>query len=294
MKKQKITPFLWFNDDAEGAINHYVNVFDNSKINHLSRAPDGKVFTGSFQLNGHNFAAMNGGPLYKINPATSFFVVCETASEVDTIWAKLMEGGQALMALDTYPWSAKYGWGQDRFGLSWQVMLGNKGDKNEQFFPCLMFAGDLLKRADEAVDFYVSTFENAKIDTISRYTEGEPAPLNAVKHARFEIENQTFSIMGSPIPHNFNFNEAISFVVNCTTQKEVDYYWNALISDGGAEGRCGWLKDKFGISWQIIPKALMELMGDKDPVKSQNVMQAMLKMNKIIIVDLEKAHQKTN
>jgi predicted 3-demethylubiquinone-9 3-methyltransferase (glyoxalase superfamily) len=110
-----------------------------------------------------------------------------------------------------------------------------------------------------------------------------------LKYAHFLVENQAFILMDSGVEMPFSFNEAVSFVVNCTTQKEVDYYWNALISGGGSESRCGWLKDKFGVSWQIIPKALMDLMGDKDPVKAQYAMQAMLKMTKIVIKDLKNA-----
>ncbi len=288
---QNITPFLWFNDNAEEAMNLYTSVFENSKIKSFQRLPDGKVMTCSFDLAGQPFAAINGGPRFQLNPAMSFFVVCETAEEVDAIWHKITEGGKVLMALDTYPWSGRYGWGQDRFGLTWQVMLGDLAQHGQKIVPCLMFAGDLLTRADEAVNFYTNTFRNTEIKSISRYTAEEPAPEGSVKHALFTLNNNTFSIMGSAMPHAFAFNEAVSFIINCETQQDIDYYWHTLISDGGAESMCGWLKDKFGVSWQVIPPILFKLMSDKDPAKSGRAMQAMFKMKKIIIQDLEDAHK---
>ncbi len=292
--KQKITPFLWFNDDAEAAINHYVSVFDNSKINHLSRGPDGKVFTGSFDLNGQNFAAINGGERFKFNYAISFFVKAHTAEEATEYWEKLSEGGTVMMAFNTYPWSEKYGWVADRFGVNWQISLD--ATATQKITPALLFTEKSHGRGNEAIDFYTRVFKNSSIIAKAHYEVGEStyATPKMLKYSHFTLENQAFILMDAGVPMPFSFNEAVSFVVNCTTQKEVDYYWNALISDGGAESRCGWLKDKFGVSWQIIPKALGELMGDKDPIKSQNALQAMLKMNKIIIKDLKKAHQKTN
>ena len=285
---QKITPFLWFDNQAEEAVKLYTSIFNNSKTTSLMRMPDGKVLTAGFQLDGQSFAALNGGPQFKFNPAISFFVVCKTEAEVNDIWSKITEGGIVMMALNKYPWSEWYGWGQDRFGLSWQVML-NKNGSDQKFIPCLMFAGDELVKADEAVIFYTSIFENSKIGSISRYTADEPAPKDAIKYAEFDLNGQTFSIMGSAMPHNFAFNEALSFVIDAPTQEAIDYYWSKLTEGGGSESQCGWLKDKYGVSWQVVPPVLSRLLGDKDPAKAQRVMQAMLKMSKIIIADLEQA-----
>ncbi|MGZ5188767.1 MAG: VOC family protein [Bacteroidia bacterium] len=148
---QKITPFLWFDNNCEEAMNFYTSVFKNSKIHNIQRGPDGKAFTGTFNLDGQEFMALNAGPTFK-------------------------------------------------------------------------------------------------------------------------------------------FNEAVSFFVNCKDQEEVDYYWDKLTADGGEESRCGWLKDKFGLSWQIVPEALGRYLSDPDPKKANNAMQAMLKMNKIIVADLENAY----
>ncbi len=142
--------------------------------------------------------------------------------------------------------------------------------------------------AEEAINLYISIFKNSKILHASRYPEGGPGPAGQLMTASFQLEGQTFmALNGGPL---FKFTAAISLFVDCDTQEDVDELWNKLIANGGEESRCGWLKDKFGLSWQIIPSSLGKLMGDKDPKKSQAVMNAMLKMNKIIIKDLQQAY----
>jgi predicted 3-demethylubiquinone-9 3-methyltransferase (glyoxalase superfamily) len=141
--------------------------------------------------------------------------------------------------------------------------------------------------AEEAMNHYVATFKNARIVSVSRYGEAGPGPKGSVMTGTFEIEGQQFMALNGG-PH-FRFTEAISLYVNCATQAEVDELWEKL-SAGGQESRCGWLKDKFGLSWQIIPSALGEMLGDPDPQKSKRVMQAMLKMGKIDIALLQSAY----
>ncbi len=143
-------------------------------------------------------------------------------------------------------------------------------------------------QAEEAIRLYTSVFKNSKIININYWAEGSPFPKGQVMTGVFELDGQQFYAFDAG--PQFKFTEATSFFVSCETQEEVDHYWNSLTADGGQESRCGWLKDKFGLSWQIIPSALMKLMGDKDPVKAGRVMQAMLQMKKIIIADLEKAY----
>jgi predicted 3-demethylubiquinone-9 3-methyltransferase (glyoxalase superfamily) len=145
-------------------------------------------------------------------------------------------------------------------------------------------------QAEEAMKFYTSIFKNSKIIQVRRYGEAGPGPKGTVMTGTFQLEGQKFmALNGGP---QFKFNESISFFVDCETQKEVDELWEQL-SAGGEKSRCGWLKDKFGVSWQIIPKVLGELLGDKDPKKSSRVMQAMLKMNKIDIAGLKRAYEGT-
>jgi len=142
-------------------------------------------------------------------------------------------------------------------------------------------------RAEEAANFYVSIFKNSKIVSVARYGEGAPGPKGTVMVVTFQLDGQEFMALNGD-PH-FTFSPAISFFVNCETQQEVDELWEKL-SAGGQKERCGWLKDKYGLSWQIIPSALGRLMGDKDPAKAKRVMQAMLQMTKIDIAGLQRAY----
>jgi predicted 3-demethylubiquinone-9 3-methyltransferase (glyoxalase superfamily) len=141
--------------------------------------------------------------------------------------------------------------------------------------------------AEEAAKFYTSVFKNSKMGEVRRYGDAGPGPKGSVMVASFSIEGVEFTALnGGP---NFKFNESVSFVVHCKTQQEVDEYWSKLTADGGQESQCGWLKDKFGMSWQITPERLLELIGDKDPGKSQRAMQAMMQMKKIDITKIEQA-----
>ena len=143
-------------------------------------------------------------------------------------------------------------------------------------------------QAEEAMIFYVSIFKNSRVGRVTRYPKGSPGPEGKVMSVTFQLEGQEFmGLNGGPM---FKFSEAISLFVDCETQEEVDELWTKL-SAGGEPGRCGWLKDKYGLSWQIIPRALMKLMQDPDPKKSQRVMQAMLKMGKIEVKELQRAYE---
>lgn len=145
--------------------------------------------------------------------------------------------------------------------------------------------------AEEAVNFYVSIFKNSKVLSVLRNGDAWPGPKGSVLTVNFQLEGQEFiALNGGP---QFKFTEAISLFVNCETQEEVDDLWQKLISGGGAPSQCGWLKDKFGLSWQIIPSTLMELMADKDPAKAKRVMDAMLQMSKIDISKVKAAYNQS-
>jgi predicted 3-demethylubiquinone-9 3-methyltransferase (glyoxalase superfamily) len=296
---QKITPFLWFDRNAEEAINFYVPIFKNSKKGNVTRydeagakasgRPKGSVMTASFRLAGQNFTAINGGPIFKFTPSVSFFVNCETEKEIDKLWEKLSAGAiKIFWQLQKYQWSEKYGWLTDKFGVSWQLILTKSPQK---ISPFLSFFGKQYGKADEAINYYVSLFKNSGIQNIARYSKEEEKTEGTIKHASFTINGQEFKAMESSMDLP-NFNEALSFVVNCENQNEVDYFWDNL-SKGGDEKaqQCGWLKDKYGLSWQVVPKVLFELLSDKDVSKSQRVMQAILQMKKIDINGLKHAYE---
>lgn len=273
--KNPIHPCLWFDGQAKAAAEFYCSVFTNSKI-----TTDTDLVV-AFELNGQNFMGLNGGPHFKINPSISFFVVCETEAEVNAAWEKLLEGGSVLMELDKYDWSERYGWVQDRFGVNWQLSYGKLKDVGQKFTPTLMFVGEQHGRAEEAINFYTSVFDNSSIVGMLKYSEQDPDETGTIKHAQFKLNENVFMAMDSGYDHQFQFNEGISLVVNCETQKEIDYFWNTFTADGGQESMCGWLKDKFGVSWQIVPTILSKLMSD--PQKAPRVMEAFMKMKKFDI-----------
>ncbi|MDR3625312.1 MAG: VOC family protein [Ignavibacteriaceae bacterium] len=295
---KKITPFLWFDNQTEDAINFYVSAFssasgeNNSKALTLRRYGEagpgqkGTVITGSFLLYGEELMALNGGPIFKLSPSISFFVNCSAEDEINKLWEKLSEGGTSLMELDKYPFSKRYGWVQDKFGVSWQLNLAGRSQK---IAPLLWFND----QAEKAMQYYTSIFSslNAKnisdIISLERFVPGEGGPVGKVKHAVFSLNGQEFMAMDC---NKEPFSLAISLFVNCETQKEVDELWEKL-SAGGEKSQCGWLKDKFGVSWQIVPTVLGKLLGDPDPVKSQKVMKEMLKMNKLDIDALKRAYE---
>jgi predicted 3-demethylubiquinone-9 3-methyltransferase (glyoxalase superfamily) len=288
--KQKVSPFLWFDSNAEEAVNFYISIFKNSKINIVthygaegakaSGQQKGSVMTIAFQIEGQDFVAINGGPVFQITPSISFFVNCDTPQEIDKLWGKLSDGGTVMMKLDKYPFSERYGWIQDRYGVSWQLILPFREQK---ISPCLMFTGSQHKKAEEAINYYTSIFKNSGIIQLERYT-ADQGPEGAVIHCRFMLNRQEFTAMDSHIPLPHEFNPAISLVVNCETQEEIDYYWEKL-SEGGDERyqQCGWLQDKYGVSWQVVPAAWDEIMSDSDPEKSEKAMRAVLQMKKIDI-----------
>jgi predicted 3-demethylubiquinone-9 3-methyltransferase (glyoxalase superfamily) len=300
--KQKITPNLWFDREAEEAAKYYTSIFKNSRIGRITRAskagfeihgiPEGTVMTIEFEIEEQKFIAINGGPLFKFTPAVSFLVACNTKEEVDAIWEKLSEDCTALMELGEYPFSEKYGWTEDRYGLSWQVMFIGGHKMGQKITPTLMFVGEQCGKAEAAINFYTPVFHNAKIGDILRYGKcEEPDKEGTIKHAAFTLENQGFAAMDSAGNHNFTFNEAISFMVECGIQEEIDYYWEKLTADGGQESVCGWLKDKFGVSWQVAPTILGEMLRDHDKKKVERVTNAFLKMKKFDIGELKKAFE---
>jgi len=291
---QKITTHLWFDKEAKEAAEFYTSVFENSKIKDtttLHNTPSGSVDIVTIELSGQEFTLISAGPLFKFNPSVSFLVACKTKDEVDALWEKLSEGGAALMELGEYPFSEKYGWTQDKYGLSWQVMFMGDRKIKQKITPTLMFVREVCGKAEEAINFYASIFNNAKVGDILRYGRGEePDKEGTVKHAAFTLLGQEYAAMDSARGHNFTFNEAISLMVHCDTQEEIDYYWGKLTADPKAE-QCGWLKDKYGLSWQIVPSVMDEMFKEKDEKKIARVTEAFLKMKKFDINALRRAYE---
>ena len=277
--KDPIYPCLWFDGQAKAAADFYCSIIKNSKI-----TVDTPLVV-NFELNGKKVMGLNGGRNFKINPSISFLVTCESIDETNEIWNKLIYGGKVMMPIDKYDWSPRYGWLQDKFGMTWQIMTGTAPGEKLKIIPSMLFTGTQFGRAEEAVNFYTSLFDNSSIDMMLHYPEQDAANAGKVMFSEYKLNKQSIAAMDGPGEHNYTFNEAVSFVVSCETQKEIDYYWNKL-TEGGQESMCGWLKDKFGVSWQIVPAVLGKLM--TDPGKAPRVMQAFMKMKKF---DIEKLVQ---
>ncbi|WP_026565091.1 VOC family protein [Bacillus sp. UNC41MFS5] len=298
---QKIVPHLWYGKEAKEAAEFYTSIFPDSKIANVTTihdTPSGDSDIVSFEIWGQKFMAISAGPHFKLNPSVSFIVNFDPSREKDAgeklqaVWDKLSEGGAALMPLDKYPFSEKFGWIQDKYGLSWQLMLTNpEGEERPPLVPSLLFVGDNCGRAEEAINFYLSVFKNSKQGLIARYPKGmEPDKEGTIMFSDYSLENQWFSAMDSAHKHNFSFSEAFSFMVYCETQEEIDYYWERLSAVPEAE-QCGWLKDQFGLSWQIVPTEMDKMMSKGTPEQLARLTEAFLKMKKFDLAKLKEAYK---
>jgi predicted 3-demethylubiquinone-9 3-methyltransferase (glyoxalase superfamily) len=302
----KIIPHLWYDKEAKEAAAFYASVFPQSRITHAGRlegTPSGEAEIVSFEIWGQKFMAISAGPIFRFNPSISFLVnfdplffgqgeaaAQEARRTLDAVWGKLSEGGRALMPLDKYPFSERFGWIQDRYGLTWQLILANPaGEPRPPILPALLFSDANAGKADAALDHYLSVFRNSRRGALHRYGPGMgPNPEGTVMFADVILENTWLAAMDSGIKHGFGFNEAVSLLISCDTQAEIDHYWNALSAVPEAE-QCGWLKDKFGVSWQVTPSAMEEMMrtGSRDQIA--RVTEAFLKMKKFDLEALRRA-----
>ena len=292
---QKIIPHLWFDKEAKEAAEFYTEIFEDSEVTDVTTlhdTPSGDCEVVSFNLLGCPFMAISAGPLFTPNPSISFFInfdpsrVPDAAKKIDNVWEKLAINGTTLMPLDQYPFSQRYGWIQDRYGISWQLILTDPdGNPRPPIVPCLMFVGENCGKAEDAIKHYTSVFKDSKQGLMARYPAGmEPDREGTVMFADFMIGGTWMAAMDSAHEHGFSFNEAISLMINCDTQEEIDYFWEKLSAMPEAE-QCGWVKDQYGLSWQISPTIMGDLLGGSDREKIARVTQVMLQMKKL---DIEK------
>lgn len=296
---KNIVPHLWFDKEAREAAEFYVSIFPESKITRIQTikgTPSGDSEVLSFELWGRPFMSISAGPYFKINPSISFMVNFDpsrdpgAAERIDEIWNKLAAGGKALMQIGEYPFSKRYGWIQDKYGVSWQLILTNpEGQPRPTIIPSLLFTESVSGEAEEATDFYLSIFENAVRGTIARYPAGaEPDKEGTIMYTDFSLNGHWLAAMDSARTHGYTFNEGVSLIIYCETQEEIDHYWSALSAVPEAE-QCGWLKDKYGVSWQVVPADMDELMKGEDEAATQRKIQTMLKMKKLDIEALKNA-----
>lgn len=289
---EKFAPCLWFDQNAEEAVAFYTSLFENSHVDAVSHyldgapMPKGTVLTIRFTLAGQELDALNGGPVFHFTPAVSLFVTCRGAAEFDALWEKLSGGGTVMMEAGPYGFSEKFGWLADRYGLSWQLSVG---EAKQKITPYLLFTGAQYPRAEEAAHFYGDVFGQGNIDFMQKYEAGNPAgeKEGAVMFAQFSLHGQAFMAADSGYDHKFAFTEANSFLVYCEGQAEIDRLWAKLTADGGEEQPCGWLKDKFGVSWQIVTRDMERLTSDAEPERAKRAMNAMFQMKKLDIAALQ-------
>lgn len=296
---QKIRPNLWFEGNAKEAVEYYVSLFPDSGIIEIVNYPEtmeegladfqlglaGKPLSIEFELDGYSLIAINAGPEFKFNPSLSFTLSFNPSNDLharehlDELWEKLADGGKVLMPLDKYPYSERYGWIQDRYGLSWQLMLTEPEDTRPFIVPSLMFAGENTNHAREAIEDYLTIFKNSRPGTLAPYGEDTgPAKAGSLSYADFTLEDQLFIAMDSGVEMDVPFNEAVSFEIRCKDQTEIDYFWAQLSAYPDHE-QCGWIKDKHGVSWQIVPENINELMMKPDAYAK------LMEMKKIIVDD---------
>jgi predicted 3-demethylubiquinone-9 3-methyltransferase (glyoxalase superfamily) len=289
---QKIVPFLWFNTEAGEAARFYETVFPDTKIRTIATledTPSGTVENITLDLMGYELQMMSVGPLFKINPSISFSVNLKTKEEAKALWDRLSQGGIALMEFNTYPWSEGYGWCNDKFGVSWQIMTLGDVPISQNITPALMFTQELVGNAEPAMEFYTEVFKNSKINGVFRYTKDQaPDKEGTIAHANFTLDGEQFMALDSAQKHEFKFNEGVSLVVYCGDQAEIDYFWEKLSAVPESE-QCGWLKDKFGVSWQIVPREMDAMMRTKDKEALARVTQAFLQMKKFDLAKLRAA-----
>lgn len=297
---QKIVPNLWCQYNAREVADFYLAAFPGARIVGGSTYPEsveagladfqesfaGKDLTIDIELYDYRFTLINAGSEFSPTPAISFFVNFDPSRDeqarehLEKLWEKLLDGGKALMPLQEYPFSKYYGWVQDKFGVSWQLILTNPyGEPRPMIVPSLMFVNEKAGTAERAMEHYIATFPDSRLGTVARH-EAAMAPVKQgdIMFADFALTGEWFAAMDAPMQHDFDFTEGISLAVSCEDQVEIDRLWAALSAHPENE-QCGWCKDEFGVSWQIVPENIEELMQKPDAFKT------MMGQKKIVIAE---------
>jgi predicted 3-demethylubiquinone-9 3-methyltransferase (glyoxalase superfamily) len=296
-----IKPHIWFpQGKAKEAAEFYATLMPGSALNnvsHFNMPGGGECETVEFNVAGQSFLGISAEhPGLKINPSISFFINFDPSSDpgaanhIDKVWAKLVDGGTVMMPLDRYPFSERYGWLSDKYGVNWQLILTNPaGEPRPVITPSLMYTGDKAGKANEALDFYCSIFKDGKRGTTAPRPEDQgPDKAGTLMYADFYVNGTWMAAMDSANVHKFVFNDAVSLLVTCETQEEIDYYWSALTA-GGEPGQCGWLKDKFGVSWQVASAVMFNALKNGSPEQIARVTETFMTMHKPDVAALQRA-----
>src|ERR1700744_768517 len=288
-----IKPHLWFDSQAKEAAGFYTRLLPDSAITYIKQlhnTPSGDCDIVEFTLAAQPFMAISAGPLFQFNPSIFLRVHFDTAGQLDQVWQQLAEGGKVMMPLDKYPFNERYGWLADKYGVSWQLMLKNPDSERPVIVPSLMFTEATAGKAEEAIAFYCSIFKDSKRGTTApRPQDMGPDKAGTLMYADFFINGTWLAAMDSAHPHGFVFNEAVSLLIHCETQEEIDYYFSALSVDPKNE-QCGWLKDKYGVSWQISTPLINDVFKNGTPKQIDRLTQAFHPMKKLDLAVLQRAY----
>ncbi|MGQ7661038.1 VOC family protein [Streptococcus suis] len=280
---QPIIPHLWYDTEAKEAVAFYVDLF-GGKIDWtytITDTPSGDSDLIQFQLGDMTLAAISAGPYFKLNESMSLMVNVASKDEVTRLYQALSEGGRVLMPLGEYPFSPYYVWLEDRFGLSWQLSYAPDLDKPHQFDICLLFSQEQVGLAQPMLDYYKDKLPQASVGQLSYYGEGEAAVEAAkLNYAELLVAGQKLIVMDHGYGGEASFNEAFSLMVYVDSQDELNFYYDLLSAVPEAE-MCGWVKDQFGISWQIVPRILMEAYDTASPETVKAVNDAVLTMKRL-------------
>ena len=262
---QVITPAIWCDGTADEAAQFYADVFRDTSI--AEQAPG---IAATVSIHGFRLSLINGGNQYAPNPSIScilnfdplLFGGEEQARDyLDELYERLSTGG-VLMELGEYPFSPRYAWVRDRFGMTWQLMLTDPdGDPRPFVIPSFMFGGTNHAHAEEATDAWIALFDNSRRGVLYRYEEGGPLDAGTVMFTDFTLRGTWMAATDSGTFHDFTFTPGVSMIVSCRDQEEIDRYWAGLSAVPEAE-RCGWCVDRWGVSWQVVPHNIAELMAD--------------------------------
>ncbi|AHI21814.1 VOC family protein [Corynebacterium vitaeruminis] len=288
---QTIVPNIWCNGNALEIGQFYADAFPKSKITGIVRYPTeglldfqkpmaGQPLTVDVAIAGYKITLVNADDTFAPNPAISFMVTSPTPEATRALWDRLVAGGTVMMELGQYPFNPLYGWVEDKFGVSWQLLTDASGTA-PYIYPNFMFCGRSQNRAAEAIETYTGIFPDSAVERVVTYGEmGTPAngviEEDSVVFSTFTLAGQTFGAMDSAVKQPFDFNCGVAMLVNAHGQDEIDRYWQALSAAPEAE-RCGWLQDRFGVAWEIVPDNLGELM------VRPNAYEKLMKMGKIVI-----------
>lgn len=262
---QVITPAIWCDGTADEAAQFYADVFRDASI--AEQAPG---LAATVSIHGFKLSLINGGNQYAPNPSISCILNFDpllfggeeqARTYLDELYERLSTGG-VLMELGEYPFSPRYAWVRDRFGMTWQLMLTDPdGDPRPFVIPSFMFGGTNHAHAEEATDAWIALFDNARRGALYRYEEGGPLDAGTVMFTDFTLRGTWMAATDSGAFHDFTFTPGVSIIVSCRDQEEIDRYWVGLSAVPEAE-RCGWCVDRWGVSWQIVPHNIAELMAD--------------------------------